>query len=80
MKIFPYKKNSIGDFYPVIDLTLKYKNIFTKTSALIDSGATISIFKAEIAQELQIPIEKGKEIYLGGVGGRIKGYVSTNFN
>ena len=43
--------------------------------ALVDSGATVSIFKEEIAQELNVPILKGKEIFLGGVGGRIKGYL-----
>ncbi len=43
--------------------------------ALIDSGATISVFRAEVADELGIDIEGGKEIYLGGVGGRIKGYI-----
>ena len=45
------------------------------SSALIDSGATVSIFKKEVAEKLRITIEKGKEIYLGGVGGHIKGYV-----
>lgn len=43
--------------------------------ALVDSGATISIFTQDIAQKLNLPINKGKEIYLGGVGGRIKGYI-----
>lgn len=32
--------------------------------ALIDSGATVSIFKAEVAEALGIDIETGKEIYL----------------
>ena len=43
--------------------------------ALIDSGATVSIFKAEVAETLGISIENGKEIWLGGVGGHIKGYL-----
>ena len=43
--------------------------------ALIDSGATVSIFRAEIAEALGIEIEKGEEIWLGGVGGHIKGYL-----
>jgi len=43
--------------------------------ALIDSGATVSIFKAEVAEILGISIENGKEIWLGGVGGHIKGYL-----
>ena len=32
-------------------------------------------YKDEVADELGIKIEKGEGIYLGGVGGRIKGYI-----
>jgi hypothetical protein len=46
-----------------------------RINTLIDSGATISVFKTQVAQFLKLPIENGKEIYLGGVGGRIKGYI-----
>ena len=35
------------------------------------------MFKDEVADQLGIKIEGGREIYLGGVGGRIKGYVHT---
>jgi predicted aspartyl protease len=42
---------------------------------LIDSGATSSIFRPEVAEELGLKLEKGKGIYLTGVGGRIKGYL-----
>lgn len=71
---FPYKKDAGGNDFPVIPITLelqKKKDFF----ALIDSGATVSIFKAEVAEALGINIEEGKEIYLGGVGGHIKGYL-----
>lgn len=50
---------------------MKKKEFF----ALIDSGATVSIFRSEVAESLGINIEKGKEMYLGGVGGRIKGFL-----
>jgi len=75
MTTFPYKQNSKGDFFPVIDLYIAYTKDFERTYALIDSGATISIFTQDIAQKLNLPINKGEEIYLGGVGGRIKGYM-----
>lgn len=42
---------------------------------MIDSGATVSVFKEDLAEQLDIVIESGKETYLGGVGGRIKGYI-----
>ncbi len=43
--------------------------------ALIDSGASFSVFRPEIAQDLGIVLEKGKLIYLTGIGGRILGYL-----
>ena len=46
-----------------------------KINALIDSGATISVFKEEIAEQLGIEVESGEKITLGGVGGRIVGYI-----
>ena len=75
MTTFPYKQNSKGDFFPVIDIYIAHKKNLERTYALIDSGATISIFTQDIAQRLNLTINKGKEIYLGGVGGRIKGYL-----
>ena len=62
-------------FFPIIPVRLASKSAETNTSALIDSGATISIFQAKIAENLGITIENGNEIYLGRVAGRIKGYV-----
>ena len=75
MTTFPYKKNSKGDFFPVIDLYIGYKKNLQRTYALVDSGATISIFTQDIAQKLDLQMDKGKKIFLGGVGGRIKGYL-----
>lgn len=72
---FPYHKSSRGDYFPIIRLTTYHKNSLFRTSALIDSGATTSIFQIDVAENLQIDINKGKEIYLGGVGGRIKGHL-----
>jgi len=43
--------------------------------ALVDSGASFSVFRAEIADYLGIKIEKGKPIYLTGIGGKILGYL-----
>ncbi|OGK17650.1 hypothetical protein A2774_03615 [Candidatus Roizmanbacteria bacterium RIFCSPHIGHO2_01_FULL_39_12c] len=73
--IFPYQKNSAGDFFPIIELFIDYKNKTTKTFSLIDSGATISVFKPQVAKSLDLKIEDGRLTYLGGVGGRIKGYI-----
>jgi len=71
---FPYiKKGEV--FYPVVDLTVLGKVKSLSVSALIDSGASFSIFRPEIAEYLDIDIEKGKSLFLEGVGGRILGYL-----
>jgi hypothetical protein len=72
---FKYKKNPEGQFFPVIPLRFYLDKKRVDSSALIDSGATISIFREDVADYLGVEIERGKEIFLGGVGGRIKGYI-----
>ena len=74
MSNFPYRKHLSG-CYPIVPLALAYKQKQVEVYALIDSGATTSIFRPEVAEELDLEIEKGEEIYLTGVGGRIKGYL-----
>lgn len=73
--VFPYRQSPNGQLFPVVLLRLYSARKFADSSALIDSGATISIFRPEVAKQLGIEIEKGKEVYLTGVGGRIKGYL-----
>jgi len=75
MKIFPYQRNSVGDFFPTIDLFVSKNDRATRIFALVDSGATVSIFREDVAEQLGLVIENGKETYLDGVGGRIKGYI-----
>lgn len=73
--VFPYRRNPEGQIFPVIPLRLYSGRNFVDSSALIDSGATISIFRPEMAERLGIKIDKGREVYLTGVGGRIKGFL-----
>ncbi|MEK7079073.1 MAG: retropepsin-like aspartic protease [Patescibacteria group bacterium] len=75
-KIFKYQLID-QVLYPVISASLFSVKKKIKIDALIDSGATVSVFKDEVAEQLAIVIESGKEMYLGGVGGRIKGYIHT---
>lgn len=72
---FPYNSDIKGDLFPIIPVSLQFKDKRKDYFALIDSGATVSIFKLDVAERLEIEIEKGEEIVLGGVGGRIKGYM-----
>jgi len=75
MPNFPYQKDARDNYFPIIDFLIYSKGKVQRTSALVDSGATVSVFKEDIAEQLGVIIEKGTETYLGGVGGRIKGYI-----
>lgn len=71
--IFSYQRSN-DEYYPIIKLSLIHKDTKLVIATLVDSGANISIFGADVAESLGIDIESGKKIYLGGVGGRILGY------
>lgn len=64
-----------NQYFPVIEVRLKSPKSEINVKALIDSGASFSVFRPEIAQELGIVLEKGKKVYLTGIGGRILGYL-----
>ena len=72
---FPYRQDAKKHFYPVIPLRFHLGTKTVDSTALIDSGATISVFRAEVALNLGLDLENGEEIWLGGVGGHIKGYI-----
>lgn len=71
---FPYYFNG-SDYFPVIPIVFVVGEKRIRSQALVDSGATISIFGEETANSLGIDIETGKRAILGGVGGRIVGYI-----
>lgn len=74
MTAFPYYFNG-SVYFPVIPLVFIVGDKRIRSQALVDSGATISIFGDETANSLGINIVSGKRIILGGVGGRIVGYI-----
>lgn len=71
---FPYLEKD-GQHFPVVEVILKSFNRTIRIQALIDSGASFSVFRPEIAEYLGIVLERGKKIYLTGIGGRILGYL-----
>ena len=73
-RTFSYLKKD-DQYFPVIKVKLKSKKEELIAEALVDSGASFSVFRPEIADYLEIPLEKGKPIYLTGIGGRILGYL-----
>jgi len=65
-----------GDnLYPIIEIILERKRKKIRIDALVDSGATISVFQGSIGEYLGIPIENGQRRIFQGVGGKIIGYV-----
>jgi hypothetical protein len=54
IKEFPYI-NEKGRFYPLVPVTIAGQ---IASLALVDSGAELSLFRQEVAEELNIEIEK----------------------
>jgi len=77
-KEFSYLEKD-GQYFPIVEVKLKSRKNELTVKALIDSGASFSVFRPEIAQELGLDLEKGKKIYLTGIGGRILGYLHKVF-
>ena len=72
-RTFPYVRK--GDqHFPVVDVTLSTFGQSLTIKALVDSGASFSVFRAEVLGYLGVPLERGAPVYLEGVGGRILGY------
>lgn len=71
---FPYLKRG-AVYYPVVQVLLGAGSRIIPLTALVDSGASFSVFRPETAKALGIGIERGTKIYLEGIGGRILGYL-----
>lgn len=73
---FPYLKQG-SRYFPVVDITLKYKKSEITLKALVDSCATHSVFRHEVADYLGLAFTKGKPLHLEGISGKILGYMHT---
>ncbi len=71
---FKYKQYSKSVFRPVIPIKLKNKNLEIGYEVLVDSGADLCIFDAEIGEAIGIDIKKGKPQEVFGVGGKASIY------
>ena len=71
---FPYTAKGERQ-YPLVDIDLSKGRKSLLVKALVDSGASFSVFRPEIAEFLGVSIEKGEAFYLEGIGGRILGYL-----
>ncbi|MEW6556000.1 MAG: aspartyl protease family protein [Elusimicrobiota bacterium] len=71
---YPYLKFR-NQFYPLVPLKICSGKRYVNTFALVDSGASICLFKPEIANHLGIEVEEGEEILLEGISGKISIYL-----
>lgn len=75
---FPYVKFH-GRSYPLIPVTLTKGVYSVNTFALLDSGASISVFRPEIARALRIPVKERIGARLGTANGGVDiGIVKVN--
>jgi len=74
MLTFPYVRK--GDqYFPVVDLTFVTSRTSLTVKALVDSGASFSVFRAELLECMGIALSNGQRLFLEGIGGRILGYL-----
>lgn len=71
---YPYLKIR-KKFFPVIPIKLVSNKIAVDTLAYIDSGASISLFRSDIANQMGIDIGNGIKITLEGISGKITVYI-----
>ena len=74
MITFPYLRRG-KQYFPVVDLTFTSSQSPLTVKALVDSGASFSVFRAEVLEYLGVSLVKGRPVYLEGIGGRILGYL-----
>ena len=72
-RAFPYVLYR-GRFYPIIPVVIEGKEKAV-VHALVDSGATISLFHTSIVEDIGIGLEDSEQVYLAGVGGYVKAYI-----
>jgi hypothetical protein len=65
-----------GSAFPIIPLQLRTSSgEWIATTALLDSGASISLFDAAIGKGLGIRIDDGRRVTPTGIGGPVVAYV-----
>lgn len=64
---FAYKKITSDVLRPIIPIEIGYKDFFVGYEVLVDSGADLCIFDAEIGELLGIDIKKGERQEVHGI-------------
>ncbi|MFH0713100.1 MAG: hypothetical protein V1722_01160 [Candidatus Micrarchaeota archaeon] len=61
--------------YPAVPVTIYFVENATPTYTIIDSGADYCLFNNELADDLKLEIETGRQISLNGIGGKIVAFL-----
>ena len=71
---FPYRFFR-SHYYPIIPVTIVKNSKRVNTSAVVDSGAVLSIFNSSIARPIGLDIEAGEKRIFQGASAKLVGYV-----
>ena len=66
-----------GSYYPIIPITIINNGKRVNTSAIVDSGASISIFSSSIGRLIGLDIESGEKRVFQGASAKLAGYIHT---
>lgn len=64
-----------GSYYPIIPVSIIKNNKRINTSAIVDSGASISIFSSSIGRLIGLNIEAGENRVFQGASAKLSGYI-----
>lgn len=73
---FPYQLFR-GFYYPIVPVTLIINGKRVNTSAIVDSGASISIFSGSIGRLAGLDIESGEKRVFQGASAKLAGYIHS---
>ncbi|HDN78898.1 MAG: hypothetical protein DRO11_07825 [Methanobacteriota archaeon] len=73
MPVVIYRYKRLGDIrVPIITLAIRYKERWFPVEAYVDSGATYSVFTAQVAERIGLAYREGSKVYVQvGDGGFI---------
>lgn len=64
-----------GFYYPIIPIKISKDGEEVNTSAIVDSGASISIFNGSVGRRIGIDVESGEKRAFQGASAKMFGYV-----
>ncbi len=72
-RVFPYIVYR-GRPYPIIPVMVEAREKAV-VHALVDSGATVSLFHRSISEDVGLDLGDAEQVYLAGIGGYVKAFI-----